>query len=138
MDYDDSMKEKILYIIGILTSGLLGGIVLIPHVYSESYISTQYDCSGNCTFKHTINNQTLEIETDESMNIATEVNDSVVNYSINSTGEGTLKTDFSGEDYSVDVTVDDKTETFTGTGFFSSIYNFFQKIIFFGWFKFRI
>ena len=130
----DSMKEKILYIMSVL----LGSIVLIPHVYSKSYISTQFDCDGNCTFKHTVNNQTLEIETDESMDVTTEVDDSTANVSVNSTGEGTLKTDFSGEDYSVDVTVDDKTETFTGMGIFSSVYNFFQKIIFFGWFKFRI
>jgi len=130
----DSMKEKILYIMSVL----LGSIILTPHVYSKSYISTQFDCSGNCTFKHTINNQTLEIETDESASISTEVDDSGVNYSINSTGEGKLKTDFSGEDYSVDVTVDDETETHTGIGIFSSVYNFFKEILFFGWFKLRI
>ena len=130
----DSMKEKILYIMSIL----LGGIVLIPHVYSKTYMSTQFNCEGECTFEHTINNQTLEIESDESMNISTEVNDSVVKYSIDSKGEGSLKTDFSGEDYSVDVTVDDKTETHTDVGIFSSVYNFFKEILFFGWFKLRI
>lgn len=129
-----SMKEKILYMMSVL----LGSIVLIPNIYSKTYISTHFDCEGDCTFEHTINNQTLEIESDESINISTEVNDSVVKYSVNSTGEGSLKTDISGEEYAVDVTVDDKTETHTGMGILSVVYDFFKKIIFSGWFKLRI
>ena len=132
MDYSDGMKEKILYMTRILTTGLLWSMILTPLAYSKTHISTQIKCNGNCTVKQTVNNQTIEIETNESASIFTKIKDSIVNFFVNAAGKGSLKTDLSGN-YSVNVTVDNETETRIGMSVFSVVYDFFNKILFFGW-----
>ena len=129
--YNDGMKEKILYMTRILITGLLWSMILTSLTYSKSYVSSQIECNGNCTVKQTINNQTLEIKTNGLANIQTNLTNSTLTYKINATGSGKLETNLTG-DYRLTTIVDEKTESYSGSGFFFRIFNFLKSILSFG------
>ena len=119
------MKGK-LFALGLIS------IVLLPTIASAASIQTRINIiNGSATVKQTINNQTLEIETNESANIQTNLTNSTLTYKINATGFGKLETNLTG-DYRLTTIIDKKTESYSGFGVFSKVYNFLKAILSFG------
>jgi len=117
---------------------LLGMITLIfclGLAMGEITMQTNINCAGNCSVSQTINNKTIEINTNEGLNMTSNFVNNTLNISVNATGSGELKT--TGEsDYKIISAIDDKEEkTDKGTRIFQFVYNFFKNINFFGLFE---
>ena len=117
-----------------LMIGLIS-LLLLPTIALATSVQTKINVTnGSATVKQTVGNQTIEIETNESANIFTEIKDSIVSFFIQATGTGNVKTNLTG-DYNLTATADEKTETQYGTGIFSAVYQFFRSFIFSAWVK---
>jgi hypothetical protein len=126
------MKGKILLLTGLIS------IMLLPILASATSIQTRINITnGTATVKQTINNQTIEIETNESANIFTEIKNSIVKFFVQAQGKGKVKTNFSGE-HEVNITTDEKKETQFGLGIFSTIYQFLRNFLLSAWIKILI
>ena len=124
------MKEKLFALIVLIS------IMLLSTIASATTVQTKINASnGSIKVNQTINGQIIEIETNESASIITNVTNSTVQYSVNVTGYGKLETNLPGENYTVTAIADDKTETHTGFGSFSAIFDFLRKILFSGWIR---
>jgi SMC interacting uncharacterized protein involved in chromosome segregation len=126
------MKGKLLLLTGLIS------IMLLPTIASATSIQTRINITnGSATVRQTINNQTIEIETNESANIFTEIKDSIVKFFVQAQGKGKVKTNFSGE-YEVNITTDEKRENQSGLGIFSAIYQFLKNFLLSAWIKIPI
>lgn len=121
------MKTRILII------AIISIILLINVVSAATSIHTEMNVEdGKATITQTVNDQTIEIETNESASILTEIKDSIISFFVDASGSGKLEAELAGEDYSMNTTVDDNTESYEDSGRFSKVYKFFKKILFFG------
>jgi|GEM_PF-6253358 len=118
---------KILFMLIVVL--MLGG-----QAFAATTVHTSIECNGNCSITQTVNNKTIELESNEGMSIVTSVVNDTVNVSVNATGLGQVKTSGQGE-YEARALVDGKEETKKGTGIFQLVFEFFRSITFFGWFK---
>jgi hypothetical protein len=125
-----TMRRKILAIIGLMN------VLLLFTPASAMSIQTIINVSnGTASVNQTVNNQTVEIETNKSASIFVEIKDSIAKFLVQATGFGQVRTNISGESMEVNITTDNETETHSGLGIFSAVYEFFKSFLFSAWIK---
>lgn len=105
---------------------------------AATQIGTHLVCEGNCSFVQTTNNKTLEIESNESLDVETHVaaegNQVETNITVNATGAGSAKMESAEGDYSVSAETDGEETEKRGTGIFSALFSFLRGFDLLGWF----
>ncbi len=91
--------------------------------------------NGSTSLNQSVNNGTLEIfvETNGSAVISTNVSDEGINFSVNASGEGSVKVNGSGKEGMIVSEVDDLRKKHTFQEIFSAVFEFFRGIFLFGW-----
>jgi len=138
-------------------ANLLALIIFSPIVLASS-VHTKIDIEdASAHVKQTADSETFEIEIkDSTATVSATTTETGTDFSADVADEEKVEINVSGdyeieneteivsanmtdisEDYDVNVTVDDNSETYSGTGVFSGFFEFFHNILFSGWVMFN-
>lgn len=110
---------------------LLSFVLISSLSFASTSVHTRMDIeNGSAVIKQTVNGQTIEIQTNDGVDIFTNVTDSEVKTSVQAKGTGTLETEINSGEYEIDANIDEEQESYSGEGMFSKIFNFFDSLIF--------
>lgn len=96
-----------------------------------------YDGSGRVT--HKVNNKSVNItvEDQEEAEVHTEITESNLSYTVNASGNGSVKNEISHGDYQVNTTSESRNKTYKGSGSFEKVFSFVENIFISGFVRFQ-
>ena len=115
--------------------GIVSAVFCSELAVADITMRSNIECIGNCSIVQTINNNSFEIKSNESLSIDSNFSNNTLELYVNATGIGELKTNGNGE-YNINSEIDgNETNTEKGGGIFNFVYVFFKEINFFGLFE---